>query len=77
MRHHLSERWIDYLCTLPESGMGYQRVDIRLKNGDRLNDVVVFNAEELECMIPAESFKSEDIADIRLHHDPTGSTHSP
>ncbi len=76
MRHHLPERWIDHLCKLPESGMGYQRVDIRLTNGDRITDVVVFNAEELECAIPTESFKSEDIADIKLHRDSTGSTRS-
>ena len=70
MRLHLSHRWIEYLCQLPETGMGYQRVDIRLKNGDKLNNVVVFNSEELEYQFRGVSFRSEDIAEIQLHHEP-------
>jgi hypothetical protein len=71
MRLHLPERWIDHLCNLPESGMGYQRVDIRLKNGDKLKGVFVFNAEEVECPLQSVYFKSEDITDIQLHRDST------
>ena len=69
MRFQLPERWVDHLCKLPESGMGYQRVDIRLKNGDQLNDVLVLNAEEIECPHHSAPFTSEDIADIQLHRD--------
>lgn len=70
MRLHLSRRWIEYLCQLPESGMGYQRVDIKLKSGDQLTDLVVFNAEELEYQFRGVSFRSEDIAEIQLHKEP-------
>ena len=33
MRLQLKEHWVNYLRKLPESGMGYQRVDVYLKNG--------------------------------------------
>lgn len=52
--------------------MGYQRVDIRLTNGDLIIDAIVFNAEELECTISSEAFKSEDIQDIEIHSDSGG-----
>jgi len=46
---------------LPESGMGYQRVDIRFA-GDRIvSDVMVFNAEEIEL---PEEFARLPITDI-------------
>jgi hypothetical protein len=64
MRVKLEQRWTKRLLELPESGMGYQRVDIRLANGDELSDVVVFNAEELE--VPDELAQAE-IKDVRLH----------
>ena len=48
MRLQLEEHWVNYLCKLPESGMGYQWVDVCLKNGKEVQGVVVFNAEEME-----------------------------
>jgi len=64
MRVKLSERWAKQLLQLPESGMGYQRVDLRLADGRELKDVPVFNAEELE--LPDE-FAHARIQDLRLH----------
>ena len=64
MRIRLEPRWIERLLELPESGMGYQRVDIRLVDGRELKDVVVFNAEEIE--VPDE-FARAQIKDVRLH----------
>ena len=46
---------------LPESGMGYQKVNIILKRGGVLKDVIVFNAEE--CQVP-EYFEPSDIVDV-------------
>lgn len=63
MRVKLSERFVRELLALPESGMGYQRVDLRLVDGRELRDVLVYNAEEIE--LPA-SAAQVDIADIRL-----------
>ena len=64
MRIRLEPRWTKRLLELPESGMGYQRVDIRLVDGRELKDVVVFNAEEIE--VPDE-FARAQIKDLRLH----------
>lgn len=55
--------WIDRLVHLPESGMGYQRVNIRLRQGKVLRNVMVFNAEE--CQVP-EPFEISDIEDVEL-----------
>ena len=59
----LPEPWIDRLVHLPESGMGYQRVNIILKRGKVLKDVIVLNAEE--CQVP-ESFEPSDVVDVQL-----------
>ena len=64
MRIKLERRWVERLLELPESGMGYQRVDVRLSDGHELRDLFVFNAEELD--VPDE-FSELEIADIRLH----------
>ncbi len=44
--------------------MGYQRVDVRLANDRRIEDVRVFNAEEIE--LPDDCAHSE-IKELRLH----------
>jgi hypothetical protein len=64
MRIKLDKRWTERLLTWPESGMGYQRVDVTMADGRALENVVVFNAELLE--VPAE-FAQATVADIRLH----------
>jgi len=64
MRIKLERRFVERLIDQPESGMGYQRVDLRLSDGRELKDVVVFNGEEAE--VPDE-FGNAKIADVRLH----------
>ena len=66
MRIRLERGWTEKLLKLPESGMGYQRVDITLEDGRKLSNVVVVNAEFIElsdCIGPSK------IVDIRLHRD--------
>jgi len=48
MRTKLSKHWMDYLLTQPESGMGYQRVDVEMSDGTILSDCLVYNASEIE-----------------------------
>jgi hypothetical protein len=62
---HLPPRWIEKLTQLPESGMGYQRVNIVLKKGKVLKDVVVLNAEEAQA---PEAFEPSEILDVQLAH---------
>ena len=64
MRVPLAKKWIDRLVKLPESGMGYQRVDIRFADGRVVQDVAVFNAKEAE--LPADLARVP-IEDIQTH----------
>ncbi len=66
MRIKLEDRWTKRLLGLPESGMGYQRVDLCLADGRELKDVLVFNAEELEV---SEELAISQIKDICLHRN--------
>lgn len=43
--YRLPEKFTLELMQLPESGMGYQRVNIKFSDGKILNDVVVLNSE--------------------------------
>ena len=64
MRVKLDPRWTQRLLQLPESGMGYQRVDVRFVNGRELKNALVFNAEDLD--VPDELAHVE-IKDLRPH----------
>ena len=62
----LERKWVDYLIRQPESGMGFQKVDVRLKGNRVLNDVPVFNAEEID--LPEDCVGSA-IEELQLHKD--------
>jgi hypothetical protein len=62
----LDKKWVDYLVRQPESGMGFQKVDVRLKGNRVLNDVFVFNAEEID--LPADCAGTA-IEELHLHKD--------
>jgi hypothetical protein len=61
MRVKLTKRWTKRLLRLPETGMGYQRVDLRLADGRELKNVLAFNAEEVELPDECADAKIEDI----------------
>ena len=63
MRVPLDKKWSERLVKHPESGMGYQRVDIRFAGDQTARDVMVFNAEEAEL---PEKFAKLQITDIVL-----------
>jgi len=52
MRITLEKKWTEHLLSLPESGMGHQKVDIRFVDNRVALDVPVFNAEIIE--LPAD-----------------------
>ena len=64
MTIRLPEKWTRFLVRQLESGMGYQRVDVRLANNRKIKDVVVFNAEEIE--LPDDCGQCE-IEEMRIH----------
>jgi hypothetical protein len=51
---------------LPESGMGYQRINVRLKSGKLNIGLIVENAEQLNIPETVDAFKEEDIVDIEI-----------
>lgn len=63
MRIKLEKRWTDRLLTWPESGMGYQCVDVTMEDGRELSGAIVLNAELLE--VPVD-FADTTVRDIRL-----------
>jgi hypothetical protein len=48
MRVKLNKRWVKYLSNFPESGMGYQVVNVKLKNGNKIKSAIVYNSQILE-----------------------------
>ncbi len=60
----LSQKWIDKLKNLPESGMGYQNVAVKLKNGVILKGIVT-NSDILR-IDSWVIFKNDDIDDISI-----------
>ena len=66
MHVRLDNRWSEKLARLPESGMGYQRVRVRLKAGRTIENVLVFNGRVLEVPKEESAFQAADIAEIEL-----------
>jgi hypothetical protein len=64
MRIKLARRWIDLLLKAPESGMGYQRVDVQFADGRRVENVMVFNAEQLD--VP-DTFTGAEVEELKIH----------
>ena len=48
MTVRIPEQWTRFLLRQPESGMGYQRVDVRLANNRQINDVIVLLDEQID-----------------------------
>ncbi len=55
------QRLIDKLVCLPETGMGYQIVDITCRDGGILENISVINASLVKADI-----KEEDIIDFKM-----------
>jgi len=64
-RIKLREEHIKYLLELPESGMGYQIVDITLKNGQQLKKRIVLNSQFL-LLENSENIDSDFIEKVEV-----------
>ena len=60
---NLPQKWVDHLVALPESGMGYQRVDVTFDDGSIVKECIVLNSEELN--VPS-SYTNKIISDIKM-----------
>lgn len=56
---------IDELIGLSETGMGYQKVKLTLKNGDILNNMTVINSEFL-LLKNDQNLNAQDIKKIEI-----------
>ena len=64
----LSDKFTKQLINTPETGMGYHKVDIYLKNGDVLKNKIVLNCSilTLENTIMLNNDEIEQIIVIRI-----------
>lgn len=62
----LLPRHIKFLEALPEQGMGYQLIDIELRNGKHLKKRIVLNSTYLQLQ-EHEELNPIDIIKIKLH----------
>jgi len=62
----LNQDQINILSKLPEQGMGFQIVDLKLKNGETLKEKIILNTTYLK-LNGSESLKTDDIETIELH----------
>ena len=65
MKIKLQEKHIQLLESLPEQGMGFQIVDLELKNGIVLRKQIVFNSSLLE-VDEKDCIQSENILNISI-----------
>ena len=62
----LSQKWVDKLVILPEAGMGYQIVDVILKNGSVIRGLIVLRCQDI---LGTVYFSEDDIVDIIVEPD--------
>lgn len=59
----LPEKWTEHLSNLPESGMGYQKIEIEFDDGTIIPKIIATNGKYLN-LTPTDAFKT--IRDIKL-----------
>jgi hypothetical protein len=66
----LSDKWIDYLISKPETGMGYYVVSVILRDSRRFDQVVVNSGYITQVRGYKEiPFEISDIAEMLVTHD--------
>nr|BAJ07073.1 hypothetical protein [uncultured bacterium] len=68
--HLLPTKWIDYLSSKPETGMGYHVATIKLKDG-RIFDRVVINGGYVTKIwgLSEIPFETDEIVDVKVTHN--------
>ena len=65
MQLQLKSKIVDRLLALPESGMGYQIVDLVLSDGRVIPNVTILNGELATLPDSLRGISSSEIADVR------------
>ena len=58
--------WVNFLKSQPETGMGYQTVNLVLDNGARYENVNVFNCESIFQTLGLKPSDMKHVADIEM-----------
>ncbi|MBI4706516.1 MAG: hypothetical protein HY761_01125 [Candidatus Omnitrophica bacterium] len=66
MKLKLNKYWTEHLLKYPETGMGYQRVDVILKSGQVIKNIVVLNAEDLVLSDEYKDLRLDEIKDLHV-----------
>lgn len=69
MQIELRKNIIDRLLGLPETGMGYQVVDLVLADGRIVPNVKIFNCEIANLPENFRNVRPSDVTDVRLSRD--------
>lgn len=67
MTVQLGETWSERLRSLPEAGMGYQLVDVILRDGRCERGLLVFNGRELQVSDLSQPLDVSEILRIDPH----------
>jgi hypothetical protein len=64
-----SRKWMQYVKGLPETGMGYTIVAVRLRDGRKFEQAITDSGHLTKVRgLPEVPFKEEDIVDITVNH---------
>ena len=44
----LPKQWVDYLTNQPETGAGYQKIIVTMQDGQKIPNIFVYNAEDID-----------------------------
>jgi len=66
MKLTLREKWTEYLQEIPETGMGYHKVDVFLKDDNIIRGAIVHNGEVLEIPTEIPGLTSNDISLLKV-----------
>jgi hypothetical protein len=66
MQLELGPEIVDRLVSMPETGMGYQIVDLILTDGRVVPNVTIFNAEIADLPDEFSGVKPSDVTDVRM-----------
>ncbi|XSG80952.1 MAG: hypothetical protein ACPW61_07530 [Methyloligella sp. ZOD6] len=70
MQLELRQKFIKKLVELPESGMGFQMVDLKLADGRTVPNVPVFNSEIAQLPDTYRGIAPADVIEVRLIENP-------
>ena len=66
----LSSKWINFLSTQPETGVGYQSVTVMIAGGKVFYNLVVMNGDTLQTTNRYRDlpFEEDEIVNIQVTH---------